>query len=105
MPPPALAPRHDSGLDQAAELASLRAKVEAFEFDKETYEAGMEAVKRENKDLRVKVKATTFCVRSMTKHTLCLLVRVYRCILPFLPQEQNCSVTRNSFFLAGCVPD
>ncbi|CAM9549359.1 unnamed protein product, partial [Hapterophycus canaliculatus] len=43
--PPVAAPSHDGGLHQAAELATLRAQLEAFKLDNEKQQAEIEAVK------------------------------------------------------------
>lgn len=53
MRPPVLAPAHDAGLDQAAELARLMADFEAL---KEKQHAETEALKLENKKLRETVR-------------------------------------------------
>lgn len=63
-----LAPPQDAGLDQAAELATLRAELEAFKLDKEKQQAEIEAVKLENKKFRGEVKWPFVCAS-------CLLVR------------------------------
>lgn len=60
--PPVLAPFHDGGLDQAAELATLRAELEAFKLDKEKQQAEIEAVKLDNEKLLGEVTMTT-CAR------------------------------------------
>lgn len=53
--PPVPAPSHDAGLDQAAELASLRAELGAIKLDKEKQQTEIEALKLENKKLRTEV--------------------------------------------------
>lgn len=62
--PPVLAPSHNGGLDQAAELATLRAELEAFKLDREKQQAEIEAVKLDNKKLLGEVTVTT-CARKM----------------------------------------
>eukprot|EP00752_Nemacystus_decipiens_P007102 g6364.t1 len=54
--PPVLAPAHDAGLDQAAELARLMANFEAL---KEKQHAETEALKLENKKLREAMESTS----------------------------------------------
>jgi len=57
--PPVLAPAHDAGLDQAAQLATVMAALEA-------QQAEIEAGKLENKMLRENVGVTTCCVARRT---------------------------------------
>lgn len=59
-----LAPSHGGGLDQAAELATLRAELEAVKLDKEKQQAQIEAVKLDNEKLLGEVTVTT-CARKM----------------------------------------
>ena len=63
---PVLAPAYDTGVDQAAQLATVMAALEAQQAEIEKQRAEIEAGKLENKMLRETVGVTTCCVARCT---------------------------------------